>query len=61
MSAIELNDSVGVRRIPVPSLAEPIRIELDNPDGPRIIVPPDVIVERRELPTDVNSAGGGPA
>lgn len=48
MANIQLSDGVSNRRIPVPELTRSIRIELAGADGPRVIVPSDVAVERTE-------------
>lgn len=60
MTVIELSDSVGTRRIPAPSLSDGIRIELDRPEGPRVIVPSEIDVERRDAPASTPTEPGEP-
>ena len=46
MGCIELSDGISNRRIPVKQLAGTVRIELGGADGPRVVLPETIDVER---------------
>lgn len=50
MGSIEISDGVSCRQIPVSGLSETIRIELHSADGPRLIVPDEVAIDRNVAP-----------
>lgn len=46
MGSIEISDGISCRQIPVSGLTETIRIELHSAEGPRLIVPDEVAIDR---------------
>ena len=46
MGCIELNDGISNRRIPVKELSGTIRVEIGGSDGPRVVLPDTIEVER---------------
>ena len=52
MGTIELSNGIGNRRIPAEGLTGTIRIEVDDPTEPRVVVPEGVRVVRGGDRTD---------